>query len=151
MREFVSFYNRCLRSGYRGRLEVIHGWGSSGHGGAILRELRKYLAENSGNFDHFIEGDRIGNPGVTILYAKQPLPAFPEPTNSDGAGNSVTMNVVQEAIRRLCKTPKSLRKIEVKLLGRFRVREVRAALRDMVAQSHLEAIRTGGEVLYKAK
>ena len=35
IREFVRFYNACVRNGYRGRLEVIHGYGSSGSGGVI--------------------------------------------------------------------------------------------------------------------
>ena len=43
MREFVRFYNACVRSGYRGRLEVIHGYGSTGGGGVIREELRRFL------------------------------------------------------------------------------------------------------------
>ena len=150
MREFVSYYNKCVRSGYRGRVEVIHGSGSSGRGGAILRELRGYIKKTPGSFDHFTEGDLVGNPGVTILYPKQLLPDFPEPSSSRGVKDSVATSGVREAIWRLCKTPKSQRKIELKLARQFRVREVRAALRDMVAQSHLQEIRAEGEVLFKA-
>jgi DNA-nicking Smr family endonuclease len=47
LREFVRFYNNCVRSGYRGRLEVIHGYGSTGGGGVIREELRKYLKAHS--------------------------------------------------------------------------------------------------------
>ena len=72
---FVAFYNDCLRSGYRGLIEVVHGYGSSGSGGAILRELREYLAANSGRLEGApIRGESVGNLGVTIVYPKMILP-----------------------------------------------------------------------------
>jgi len=68
LREFVRFYNHCVRSGYRGRLEVIHGYGSTGGGGAIREELRRYLKAHSEIFGEFLAGESLRNPGVTILY-----------------------------------------------------------------------------------
>jgi dsDNA-specific endonuclease/ATPase MutS2 len=76
MRAFVAFYNDCLRSGYRGGIEVIHGYGSSGAGGVILQELRNYLAANAGRLESFIQGESVGNLGVTIVYPKKILPPW---------------------------------------------------------------------------
>jgi dsDNA-specific endonuclease/ATPase MutS2 len=68
IREFARFYNGCVRSGYRGRLEVIHGYGSSGSGGVIREDLRKYLKAHAEVFGEFLAGESLRNPGVTILY-----------------------------------------------------------------------------------
>jgi hypothetical protein len=77
IREFVRFYNACVRSGYHGRLEVIHGYGSSGSGGAIREELRKYLKAHEATFGEFLPGESLRNPGVTILYPRDSLAAMP--------------------------------------------------------------------------
>jgi DNA-nicking Smr family endonuclease len=85
LREFVRFYNNCVRSGYRGRLEVIHGYGSTGGGGVIREELRRYLKAHAAIFGEFLAGESLRNPGVTILYVKETLaPPFrdqPNPAN----------------------------------------------------------------------
>jgi dsDNA-specific endonuclease/ATPase MutS2 len=77
IREFVRFYNSCVRSGYRGRLEVIHGYGSSGSGGVIREELRKFLKAHEETFGEFLSGESLRNPGVTILYPRETLAAMP--------------------------------------------------------------------------
>jgi len=76
IREFVRFYNSCVRSGYRGRVEVIHGYGSSGVGGTIKQELRSYLAAHAEIFGEVLFGESLRNPGVTILYPRDtPAPS----------------------------------------------------------------------------
>ena len=85
IREFVRFYNACVRSGYRGRLEVIHGYGSSGSGGVIREELRRYLKAHEEVFGEFLAGESLRNPGVTILYPRETLAAMPP---GQGAGIS---------------------------------------------------------------
>jgi dsDNA-specific endonuclease/ATPase MutS2 len=77
LREFVRFYNNCVRSGYRGRLEVIHGYGSTGGGGVIREELRKYLKAHAGIFGEFLAGESLRNPGVTIVYPRESLVKMP--------------------------------------------------------------------------
>jgi hypothetical protein len=77
LREFVRFYNNCVRSGYHGRLEVIHGYGSTGGGGVIREELRKYLKAYSEIFGEFLAGESLRNPGVTILYPGDSLAILP--------------------------------------------------------------------------
>jgi hypothetical protein len=77
LREFVRLYNHCVRSGYHGRLEVIHGYGSTGGGGVIREELRKYLKYHAETFGEFLPGESLRNPGVTILYPGDSLAAMP--------------------------------------------------------------------------
>ena len=77
IREFVRFYNSCVRSGYRERLEVIHGYGSSGSGGVIREELRKFLKAHAETFGEYLAGESLRNPGVTIVYPKEILAALP--------------------------------------------------------------------------
>jgi hypothetical protein len=77
IREFVRSYNACVRSGYHGRLEVIHGYGSSGSGGVIREELRKYLKAHEEVFGEFLPGENLRNPGVTILYPRETEVAMP--------------------------------------------------------------------------
>ncbi len=77
IREFVRYYNVCVRSGYRGRLEVIHGYGSSGSGGAIREELRKFLKAHEETFGTFLAGESLRNPGVTIVFPRETMAAMP--------------------------------------------------------------------------
>jgi DNA-nicking Smr family endonuclease len=77
MREFVRFYNACVRGGFHGRLEVIHGYGSSGVGGSIREELRRYLKAHAAIFGEFLAGESLRNPGVTVVYVKETLAAMP--------------------------------------------------------------------------
>jgi dsDNA-specific endonuclease/ATPase MutS2 len=77
IREFVRFYNSCVRNGYRGRLEVIHGYGKSGNGGVIRDEMRKFLKAHEETFGEFLAGESLRNPGVTIVYPKDKPAAMP--------------------------------------------------------------------------
>jgi hypothetical protein len=83
IREFVRFYNACVRGGYHGRLEVIHGYGSSGSGGGIKQELRRYLKAHEDTFGAFLAGESLRNPGVTILYPGDTPAAMPLGSGAD--------------------------------------------------------------------
>jgi hypothetical protein len=135
IREFVRFHNACVRSNYRGRIEVIHGYGSTGAGGVIRKKLREYLAAHEECFGSFLAGDGLGNPGVTIVYPKKLLPASP-----GGAGAMPLLNAAQEAIRKYCATPKARERILIKLRGRFGDRVLSAEIRTMVNCGALEEI-----------
>ena len=73
LREFVRFYNGCVRSGYRGRIAVIHGYGSNGSGGIIREQLRRFLSAHADTFGEFLAGESLRNPGVTVVHAKDTL------------------------------------------------------------------------------
>ncbi len=146
MREFVRFYNACVRSGYRGRIEVIHGYGSNGVGGKIRQELRAYLKAHAETFGEYLAGESLRNPGVTIVYAKE-TPA----TLSRGKGSVALTNPAQEAIRRFCTTPKTQERILFKLRGRFGDRVLQDEMGRMVRHGALGAIRgSNGTVEYRA-
>jgi hypothetical protein len=146
IREFVRFYNACVSSGYHGRMEVIHGYGSGGVGGAIKQKLRRYLADHADKFGAFLAGDSVGNPGVTILYPKESLAAVPQ-----GSGSMPLLNPAQEAIRRFCATPKSRERILIKLCGRFGDRVLSEEIRNMLQSGALEAVTAAnGAVRYRS-
>jgi hypothetical protein len=85
LRDFVRFYNGCVRTGYRGRIEVIHGYGSNGSGGIIREELRRFLSAHDEIFGEFLPGESLRNPGVTIVYAKDSLAPL---IHGQGSGSS---------------------------------------------------------------
>jgi hypothetical protein len=146
IREFVRFYNDCVRAGYRGRIEVIHGYGSTGSGGVIRKKLREYLAAHAEKLGSLLPGDSLGNPGVTIVYAKKLLPA-----SVAGGGAMPLPNAAQEAIRKYCDTPKAKERILIKLRGRFGDRVLSAEIRNMLTSGALEEIRASdGKLQYKA-
>jgi hypothetical protein len=124
MGQFVEFYNDCVRNGYRGFIEVIHGYGSSSSGGAIQRELRRYLAANSDRLEMYVPGDSLGNPGMTKVFPKRLLPAV-----QDKNGPSST---ARQAILRFCDLPRSKDRILSRLTGRFGDRVLRDEIDCMV-------------------
>jgi hypothetical protein len=147
LREFVRFNNDCVRSNYLGRIEVIHGYGSTGAGGVIRKKLREYLAAHAESFGSFLAGDGLGNPGVTIVYTKKLLPLSP-----GGAGAMPLPNAAQEAIRKYCSTPKARERILIKLRGRFGDRVLSAGIRCLLNSGVLEEIRASdGKIQYKAR
>jgi hypothetical protein len=147
IREFVHFYNDCVRSNYLGRIEVIHGYGSTGAGGVIRKKLREYLAAHAESFGSFLAGDSLGNPGVTIVYPKKLLPLSP-----GGAGATPLLNPAQEAIRKYCATPKARERILIKLRGRFGDRVLSAEIRNLVNGGALEEIcASDGKIQLKAR
>jgi Smr domain len=139
LRHFISAYNALVGGGFRGRIEVIHGYGSSGEGGVIRRKLRAFLAAHADRFNNIVSGDALGNPGVTFIDVKGRLPA-----------TSVPATAVESAILAFCQTPKAENKILIKLIGRFGDPAIRAAIRDLVRSGSLEVIRSGAEVKYRA-
>jgi DNA-nicking Smr family endonuclease len=66
--------NERVRAGDSGPIRVVHGYGSSGRGGDLRAAVREFLARHEGRVE-FVPGEKyFNNPGVTIVYPKQPLP-----------------------------------------------------------------------------
>ena len=138
--EFAETYNRWFAAGYRDRIEIVHGYGSSGVGGVIRRRLRAFLDTNADRFTQITTGDDLGNPGVTWVYPKGRLPeASASPTGP-----------LEQAILAFCAAPKTEAKILAKLVGRYGDPAVRAAIRVLVKSSGLEVVRSGAETRYRA-
>ena len=138
MRQFIDFYNDCIRSGYQGVIEVIHGYGSCVPGGAIQQELRRYLAVNSDRLEMYIAGDSVGNPGITKVYPKRLLPVI--------SGNvGAQSNAASEAILKFCEMPRAKERIFMKLRGRFGDRILRDEISRLVRDGLLSEI--GGKLM----
>ena len=137
---FVERYNALFAEGYRGRIEIVHGYGSSGRGGVIRHRVRSFLAAHRDRLKHLAEGDAIGNPGVTIVEAKGRMPVV-QTTGSDLA----------RAILAFCAMPKTEAKIVTKFVGRYGDPAVRTEIRQLVSDGSLELTRDGREVKYVAR
>ena len=131
---FVDFYNGAMgRAGGNspGRLDVIHGYGSTGEGGVLRDRLRAYLARNA-DYLQFTAGEHLdGNPGHTLVVPLRPL-----------AG-------LEQEILAYCAEPRAVTKIT----GKFRrhgLPEVRRVLASLEKQKRVEVVRKGALKMYRA-
>ena len=74
---FVKHYNERVKRNQLGCWKVIHGYGSTGVGGAIRTRLRAFLDLHPEKV-HYEPGDRYGDPGWCFVYPKQHLPGQQE-------------------------------------------------------------------------
>lgn len=58
------------RCGERARLEVVHGYGSTGEGSVLLKHIRGFLESHAES----LEVHTDSNPGHTLVVAKTVLP-----------------------------------------------------------------------------
>jgi hypothetical protein len=133
LRAFVASYNRHVRNGSRESMRVIHGYGSSGEGGRILRKLRKFLEGAADSLEWKSGEDVEFNPGVTIVYLRRILP---EPVSQ-----------LAVEILAYCSIPRT----ESKISGQFRkhnAREIKEAIRALVRSGELKAVSKGGHETY---
>ena len=75
---FIEFYNQAFREVGKdvARLDVVHGYGSSGIGGVLVTRLRRFLGRYESCLE-FKAGERLdGNPGHTIVVPLKPLPSL---------------------------------------------------------------------------
>lgn len=129
LKAFTEFYNNSLGKG--SCLRIIHGYGSIGGTGKICDHLRKLLEEHSDKL-RFTPGEEVeGNPGLTIVYPKKPLPSV--------------LDGLSAGILDFCAVPR----VREKILGRFRQhgqKEVLSLLKKLVGQKRL---RTGAKGTHK--
>jgi hypothetical protein len=138
LEEFISFYNQVFDNATNPAavsLDVVHGYGSTGEGGVLLKRLRTFL-ETQGNCLEFTLGERAdGNPGHTIVTPRKRLP---------GADA-----MLAEEVWDYCERPKSRSKI----LGQFRRHgdpQVLRAVRSLEKQGRLKKTSKGSLDLYGA-
>lgn len=138
--EFIAFYNEAVQragGGTPARLNVIHGYGSSGSGGVLRKRLRIFLQEQA---DHdrleFTSGEYAdSNPGHTLVQPLQQLPA--------------THEMLAEEIWAYCERPRTLSKI----CGKFRrhgAPSVKAAIESLIRQRRLRMAGKGSRKAYEA-
>jgi len=131
--EFIAFYNEAIQRAAGGppaRLNVIHGYGSSGSGGVLRKRLRNFLEEQTrhGRLE-FTPGEHAdANPGHTLVQPLQPLPTAHE--------------LLAEEIWAYCARPRTHSKIS----GKFRRHgepTVKAAIESLVKQRRLRVVGKG--------
>lgn len=138
--DFIAFYNEAIEQAAGGpvsALDIIHGYGSTGNGGALRTRLRHFLVAHAaqGRLE-FTPGENIdANPGHTVVTPMQPLPAAHE--------------MLVEEIWAYCARPRALSKIS----GKFRRHgepAVRAAIDTLVRQRRLRPVAKGNRKAFQA-
>lgn len=138
--EFIAFYNEAIQrsaGGPSARLNVIHGYGSSGTGGVLRKRLHNFLKDHAlqGRLE-FTPGEHVdANPGHTLVQPLQPLPA--------------THETLAEEIWAYCQRPRTLSKIS----GKFRRHgepTVKAAIEPLIRQRRLRVVGKGSRKTYVA-
>ena len=134
---FIEFYNQTvLRAGKDAvRLDVVHGYGSTGTGGVLGIRLRRFLGTNGSRLE-FQTGEKVdGNPGHTIVVPLKPLPSLQEQLSQD--------------IWAFCDRPRS----QSKIIGKFRrhgTTEVLSTIKTLEKQKRLRQSIQGAYKLYQA-
>jgi hypothetical protein len=130
---FVQDYNTLVDNNQFGCWKVIHGYGSTGKGGAIRAKLRAFLDEHLDKL-RYEAGDDYGDPGWTFVYPKVRLPDQRERMVS--------------AILNFCSEPKTEEKI-LREFGKLGEPQVKQAVRSLAKQGKLKTVNNGAKVLYQ--
>lgn len=134
IRIFIEKYNLIYKGGHRSKVEVIHGYGSSGKGGKIKKAFKKFCEEHK----KYLKVEYTSNPGITIVYPKEKLP---EP-----------LNILSLSILEFCKgSPKSLSKIESNFFKSHQAQEIKSSVKSLVKKGKLEEIIKKREIVYLKK
>src|ERR1022692_3456824 len=132
--EFVQQYNTRVDRDQYGCWKIIHGYGSSGKGGAIRVKLRALLDEHLDKL-RYEAGDDYGDPGWTWVYPKVHLPDQRER--------------MAAAILSFCSEGKTEEKI-LREFGKLGEAQVKQAVRSLAKQGKLKIMNSGAKVLYQA-
>ena len=137
---FIEFYNQTLhqvRQNGAGavRLDVVHGYGSTGAGGVLVTRLRRFLERYESCLE-FQTGERVdGNPGHTIVVPLKPLPSL--------------QDQLSQEIWNFCDRPRS----QSKIIGKFRRHgemTVLSTIKTLEKQKRLNPSNQGTHKLYQA-
>jgi hypothetical protein len=131
---FVEQYNRRVAASQFCCWRVIHGYGSTGTGGAIRLRLRAFLEAHRDKL-RYEPGDDYGDPGWTWVYPRHPLPSL--------------QDQLATAILAFCSVPRS----EGRILREF-VRSAgdvatKRSLRTLVELGRLKVTPQGTQPLYE--
>lgn len=128
--------------GQRGKLMIVHGYGSSGRGGVLRDHVRRWLTEQGIDF---LRGELAGrNPGVTTVLldsaGRTASPAAVPPAAADD---------LPAAILALCAVPQPMDKLAGKLRRHGDV-VVRHAIDRLVKSGALRVVQKGRLKAYVA-
>ena len=134
---FIEFYNQALREVGKdvARLDVVHGYGSSGIGGVLVTRLRRFLGRYESCLE-FKAGERgDGHPRHTMVVPLKPLPSLRDQLSQD--------------IWDFCDRPRS----KSKIIGKFRRHGemvVLSTIKTLEKQKRLNPSNQGAHKLYQA-
>lgn len=122
---FISEYNAVLRRG-EGRLEIVHGYGSSGSGGDIRKAIIAMCEAHKDKLG-LIKGEILGNKGVSVVIPSLPLP--PRKYALDAVilaalTKPSTPKDVEDRIKGLASTPEIIESLEAMALSGKVAKEV---------------------------
>ena len=132
--QVVQHYNTRVDNNQCGCWKIIHGYGSTGKGGAIRLKLHTFLDEHLDKL-RYEAGDIYGDPGWTWVYPKFRLPDQRERMAA------AILNFYSEG------------KTEEKILREFHKlaeTQVKQAVRSLAKQGKLKAVNKGAKVVYQA-
>ena len=134
---FIEFYNGAVQQaggGAAGRLNIIHGYGSTGVGGVLRTRLRAFLKRHEERLE-FMPGEQVdGNQGHTIVVPMEPLPGGED--------------LLAEQVCAYCERARSRSKI----IGKFRrygAPMVMQSIRKLERQQRLRALIKGRIKVYE--
>ena len=134
---FIEFYNQTLSQAGNAavRLDIVHGYGSTGIGGVLVTRLRKFL-ERYASCLEFQPGEKVDlNPGHTIVVPLKPLPSL--------------QDQLSQEIWNFCDRPRS----QSKIIGKFRRHgemTVLSTIKTLEKQKRLNPSNQGTHKLYQA-
>ena len=137
---FIEFYNQTLHQVHQNgpgavRLDVVHGYGSTGIGGVLRTRFRGFLGRNESFLD-FQTGEKVdGNPGHTIVIPLKPLRSI--------------QDQLSQNIWDFCNRPRS----QSKIIGKFRKHgesTVLSTIRTLERQKRLRPSNQGTHKLYQS-
>ena len=139
IQEFIRVYNDAVettRALESLQIVVVHGYGSSGEGGAIRHRIRALLRRFPESVDFTPGEETIGNQGCTVVKPLAKLPSSPD--------------MLEEQIAGYCERPRTKNTIA----GKFRRhgdRRVSNAIQALMQQRRLCRTRKNNHIAYKTR
>jgi len=134
---FIEFYNDEVRKMGRGggRLDIVHGYGSTGPGGVLRTRLRAFFQRHEEHLE-FMPGESVdGNQGHTVVIPMLSLPC--------------TGDALEDLVWKYCELAKGRSKI----IGKFRRHgepTVIQAIKALESQKRLRVVHKGRVKSYEA-
>lgn len=168
--EFLDLYHRALRqsgSKRRSRIDVVHGYGSTGEGGVIRDSLRDFLATRL-KYLEYRPGEVVdNNSGHTIVIPRLPIPDYeyqrpqrardsqhvsrsPSVTQESTVRRASSNRVVENEILGYCSESRTMHEIHLRLNGRLGQSQLSALVWSLIAERKLITGTSNGKLVFRS-
>lgn len=130
---FITKYNEFYLNGFKGEIEVIHGYGSSGIGGVIKKRFKRF----SEAYNAYFNVRYTNNLGVTFITPKKLIPKE----------NFLLEN---EILIFCSNSPKSMNKIKNNFLKKYKQEDIKKSVLSLLKKNLLSEIQKK-EICYLQK